>query len=125
MRYIPIFAVLILTSLLSACGTGSLLGKAGQYSCLGNPTPSAQMECEQRAKEDRVAQEKEILRNKAEVKAKADAEIQAQASQGRGVAGDASGEAKSDSADATQADTKKKSSLCFKRAATGEMVCPN
>ena len=117
MRYIPIFAVLILTSLLSACGTGSLLGKAGQYSCLRNPTPSAQMECEQRAKEDRVAQEKEILRNKAEVKAKA--------SQGRGVAGDASGEAKSDSADATQADTKKKSSLCFKRAATGEMVCPN
>ena len=119
MKLPQILALVFLTSALCACGTDSALGRAEQ-SCIKYPTPTARTECEQKERADSQAFEKEIQKNKAEAKARADAELQAQAS-----AGDGRSDAKSDTGDATKPEAKKKSGLCFKRAATGEMVCPN
>lgn len=100
--------LLLLSACLGACGTDSALGRAEQ-ACYKYPTPSARQECEQRAKADDAAYEKEMKRNEAQERAKAKAELQAQ----EVTDPDAKGE------------VKKKNGLCFKREATGEMVCPN
>ena len=84
------------------------LGRAEQ-SCLKYPTPAARAECEIRVKADNAAFVKESQKIEANAKALSLSEMPAQ---------------EMSAADA-KSDVKKKNGLCFKREATGEMVCPN
>ncbi len=127
---------------LSACGAGNTLWQAEQ-SCLKYPTPSARASCEAQAKADNVAFRQELEKNKALVQARAARELEAQkapsATSGTtpdtvpnaanpaspGPAGAAASDASS-APDGSSIDApKKKSGLCFKREATGEILCPN
>lgn len=105
---LTLFNVLVSACALCACARDSALGRAEQ-SCLKYPTPDARAECEARAKADNAAFLKESQKMEEAAKARTEAEVPDQES--------AVPDAKSD--------TKKKSGLCFKRASTGEMVCPN
>ena len=79
----------------SAHAEGNALWRAEQ-SCLKIPTPAARAECEQQAKSDRAAFDKEM-------KQKSDAKALEEAGTAQ----------------------PKKDGLCFKRQSTGETVCPN
>ena len=109
MTRLRLLAIPLLASALSACAVGNALWQAEQ-SCRKYPTPSARVECEQKAKADDAAYEKEMQRreDQARTRARAEAALQTQ---------DAATE------EATPP-VKKKNELCFKRA-SGEMVCPN
>ena len=99
----------LVASALSACAVGNALWQAEQ-SCIKYPTPSARVECEQKAKADDVAFEKEMKRREDQDRTRAQAEAALQSDDA--TPGDA------------KAPVKKKNELCFKRA-SGEMVCPN
>jgi hypothetical protein len=118
-----LIAVIFSAVALYGCGSDSFLGRAEQ-SCLKYPVPGPRAECTQRAKEDMAAFEKETAKSRDLVKAKGLAEIQAQEA-AASVVGDGTGADQADAAGTSKADDKKKNGLCFKRAATGEMVCPN
>jgi hypothetical protein len=124
MKHRHLIALVLSTVALSGCGRDSFLGRAEQ-SCLKYPTPAARMECEQRANEVNDAFEKETQKNRDQAKARAAAELKAQEPAGSGVAGDAAVDTKSNAPDAVKTEPQKKNGLCFKRAATGEVVCPN
>ena len=123
MKHHDFIAVLFGTAALCGCGSDSFLGRAEQ-SCLKYPVPGPRAECTQRVKDDMAAFEKETEKNRDLAKAKGLAEIQAQEAAGN-VAGDGAGSDKTEAPGTSKVDEKKKSGLCFKRAATGEVVCPN
>ena len=88
--------VCVTASALSAWGAGNALWRAEQ-SCTKYPTPSARVDCEKKLNDDQTAFEKAQQKEKADAKSR----------------------------DGTLSGAKKKNDLCFKRASTGETVCPN
>ena len=96
MKLLPALTLAVLGSLLCACGSNSLLGRADQ-ACYKYPLPDERVACEKKDKENFAAFEKYRQQEKANAK-------------------------QADTPDETRAP---KNTLCFKRPSTGETVCPN
>lgn len=96
------------TMLLGACGAGGALWQAEQ-SCIKFPTPDARAACEQKAKADNADYVRETQMRKDQARALDEAQRKTGQTQ----------------PDGTPSPARPQNDLCFKRAGTGEWVCPN